>query len=226
LFKSRIEAGRERRPGCTSPCSGVRPHPNSCQRQTAQVCAGSRTNQRINPPGCPERRSYALGLNIRKATRGDGAAIAKVHRDSAAYYVGLAPELFRTPDDDGLVAFAEPGPDDNSSTTLFIVAEVDDEIVGHLYAEVIAPDDSDRFQSTSDLQETRLFIQALAVLQSHWRQGIASALVEAAEAWGRERGATVALCDTWTGSPVSLPFWEQHMKYEGRSIRLRKRLTS
>ena len=168
----------------------------------------------------------ALGLRIRNAVPGDGAAIARVHRDSAAYYVGLAPELFRMPDDDGLVAFAEPGPDDNPVTTLFIVAEVGDEVVGHLYAQVIAPQDSDRFQSISDLQETRLFIEALSVLQSHWRQGVATALVEAAEAWGRERGATVALCDTWAESPVSLPFWEERMRYEGRSIRLRKRLTS
>jgi GNAT superfamily N-acetyltransferase len=130
------------------------------------------------------------------------------------------------PDDDGLVEFAEPGPNDNSSTSLFIVAEVDDEIVGHLYAQVIAPEGSDRFESISDLRETRLFIQALSVLQSHWRQGVATALVAAAEAWGRDRGATVALCDTWIGSPVSLPFWEERMKYEGRSLRLRKRLTS
>jgi GNAT superfamily N-acetyltransferase len=94
------------------------------------------------------------------------------------------------PDDDGLVAFAEPGPEDNSASALFLVAEVDDEIVGHLYARVIAPVDSDRFQSISDLRETRLVIEALAVLQTHWRRGVASALVENAEAWGRERGAT------------------------------------
>jgi GNAT superfamily N-acetyltransferase len=130
------------------------------------------------------------------------------------------------PDDDGLVSFAEPGPDDNSATTLFLVAEVGDELVGHLYAQVVAVQDSDRYQSNSDLRETRLFIEALAVLQSHWRQGVATALVEVAEVWGRERGATVALCDTWTGSPVSLPFWEERMRYEGRSIRLRKRLSS
>jgi GNAT superfamily N-acetyltransferase len=163
-------------------------------------------------------------VKIRKAVPGDGAAIARVHCDGAAYYVGLAPDLFLMPDEDGLVTFAEPAPDDNSSTALFIVAEVDDEIVGHLYAQLITPEDSDRFQSSSDLRESRLFIQALSVLRSHWRHGIATALVEAAEAWGREHGATVALCDTWSGSPVSLPFWEQRMKYARRSIRLRKRL--
>jgi GNAT superfamily N-acetyltransferase len=130
------------------------------------------------------------------------------------------------PDDEGLVEFVEPGPDDNSSTKLLIVAEIDGEVVGHLYAELITPEESDRFQSPSDLSEVRLFIQALSVLQQHWRRGIATALVETAEAWGRERGATVALCDTWPESPVSLPFWEQRMKYENRSVRLRKRLTA
>jgi hypothetical protein len=78
-------------------------------------------------------------VRIRAATPDDAAAIAGVHRDSAAYYVGLAPELFRMPDDDGLVEFVAPGPDDNTATSLFIVAEFDDEVVGHLYAELISP---------------------------------------------------------------------------------------
>jgi hypothetical protein len=95
----------------------------------------------------PFKAATLFGLRIRSAVPGDGEAIARIHRDSAVYYVGLAPELFRMPDDDGLVGFAEPGPDDNSA-------------------------------------------------------------------------------DTWGGSPVSLPFWEERMRYESRSIRLRKRLSS
>ena len=129
------------------------------------------------------------------------------------------------PDEDGLVDFLEPTPDDNSPTSLLIVAESDDEIVGLLYAELIVPVNEDRFQSPSDMSEVRLFIHALSVLQRHWRRGVATALVEAAEAWGRERDATVALCDTWVGSPVSVPFWERRMNYMPRSVRLRKRLT-
>jgi GNAT superfamily N-acetyltransferase len=61
-------------------------------------------------------------------------------------------------------------------------------------------------------------------VQEHWRSGIATALVGAAETWAAERGATVALCDTWPASPVSFPFWERRMGYETRSVRLRKRL--
>ena len=122
-----------------------------------------------SPTAKPTRagpRGYPPGLKIREARPGDGAAIARVHRETAAYYVDLAPELFRMPDDAGLVEFAEPTAADNSPTSLFLVAE----------------------------------------------------------AWGRERGATVALCDTWPDSPVSLPFWLHRMRYETRSVRLRKPL--
>jgi GNAT superfamily N-acetyltransferase len=155
---------------------------------------------------------------------GDGAAIARVHTDSSVYYAGLAPDLFRMPDEDGLVEFLEPTPGDNSDTSLLVVAEAGDEVVGVLFAELFIPSDSDRFQSPAELIETRLFIQAVSVLRTHWRRGIATALVEAAESWGRARGATISLCDTWPESPVSLPFWKNRMGYETRSVRLRKRL--
>lgn len=165
-----------------------------------------------------------MALTIRRAAAGDGAAIARVHADSSEYYVGLAPELFRLPDEDGLVEFLEPTAADNSVTSLLLVAEVDAAVVGVLFAELFTPVDADRYQSPVELSGIRLFIQALSVLQSHWRRGIATALVDAAEAWGRERGATVVLCDTWPDSPVSLPFWTNRMGYRTRSVRLRKRL--
>ena len=129
------------------------------------------------------------------------------------------------PHEDGLLEFATPGPEDNSASTLFIVAEVDDQVVGHLHAELISLTDSDRFLANSDLTKVRLFIHALSVLSDYWRQGVATALVETAEAWGRERGAIIALCDTWPDSPVSLPFCEGRMEYQPRSVRLRKLLT-
>ena len=49
-------------------------------------------------------------------------------------------------------------------------------------------------------------------------------LVEAAEAWGRERGATVAETWTYRASPLSWPFWDSGMGYEERSVSLRKPL--
>ena len=64
----------------------------------------------------------------------------------------------------------------------------------------------------------------LGVDPAHRRRGVASALVAAAEAHARDRGATVV--ETWTyhGSPLSLPFWTERMGYAERSVNLRKRL--
>lgn len=163
-------------------------------------------------------------IRIREASREDGPAIARAHSENAAYYAALAPDLFRVPDDEGLVEFVEPAPADNSETSLLIVAELGGQVVGHLFAELLTPTATDRFQSPAEMSEVRVFIQALSVVQSHWRRGVATALVEAAEAWGRERGATVVLCDTWPDSPVSMPFWTKRGGYAIRSVRLRKRL--
>lgn len=163
-------------------------------------------------------------MKIREALPTDGAAIASIFREGSAYYVGLAPHLFQMPDEDGFLDFITPGPEDNSATSLYIVAEVNGQVVGQLYAELISPTDSDRFQGNADLAEVRLFIHGLSVQRDHWRQGVATALVEAAEAWGRERGAVVALCDTWPDSPVSRPFWEKKMNYRSRKVQFRKLL--
>ena len=107
---------------------------------------------------------------------------------------------------------------------LSLVAEVDGEVVGSLEAELVPPLESARYQMVPELGQTRLFINYVGTAQPHWRRGVATRLVEAAEAWGRSAGATIALCDTYLGSPVSLPFWEQRMGYSPRSVRLRKSL--
>jgi GNAT superfamily N-acetyltransferase len=71
---------------------------------------------------------------------------------------------------------------------------------------------------------TRLVVDALIVHQSQWRQGIGTALLKAAEDWGRARGAQVARLDTYAHSPVSVPFYEDRMGYQRRSIVFQKRL--
>jgi ribosomal protein S18 acetylase RimI-like enzyme len=163
-------------------------------------------------------------ITVREARPGDGAGIVRCHRDSARYYVELAPDLFREPDEDGQIEFAEPK-GDGADDSLELVAELDGEIAGHLEARLEPPLDSARYQILSDVGEPRLFINALATAEQFKRRGVATALVEAAEEWGRARDATVAFLDTWVGSPSSIPFWEQRMGYERRAIIFRKRLS-
>jgi GNAT superfamily N-acetyltransferase len=161
---------------------------------------------------------------VREARPGDGDAIAQMHIENAAYYHSLSPESFRLPHEDGLSAFVEPTREANSETRLELVAEVDGNVAGHLAAHLIEPDEAARFQMVRYLASRRLWIDSLGTLQRCWRRGVGSVLVEAAEAWGRERGAVVSMCDTWLGSPVSLPFWESRMGYDRRAVILEKPL--
>ena len=66
-------------------------------------------------------------------------------------------------------------------------------------------------------------MDALAVDRALWRQGISSALLEAAESWGRDRGAGVVRLNTYADGPVAVPFYERH-GYRRRSIVFAKEL--
>jgi GNAT superfamily N-acetyltransferase len=162
-------------------------------------------------------------VSIRAARPGDGEAIARMHLENAAYYRALAPDSFRMPDEAGLADAVEP-PAEPDPATLELVAEIDGEAVGYLGAHLIAPDEHARFQMVPYLAAPRLWIDSLGTLRRHWRRGVGGLLVEAAESWGRERGAVVAMCDTWVGSPVSLPIWERRMGYGRRAVILEKPL--
>ena len=81
-----------------------------------------------------------------------------------------------------------------------------------------------RYQVLPVVGETRLHIDYVATSEAHRRRGVGAKLVAAAEKWGRECGATIALCDTYAGSPLSVPFWQEHMGYRTRSLHLVKPL--
>lgn len=133
-------------------------------------------------------------ITVRAARPGDGGSIALLSHDSGAYYRELAPDDFRVPDEDGQRGIA-------------LVAVLDGEVAGYLEARLEEPLESACYQTNPELAERRLFVDALLTARSHWRRGVGSTLVEAAEAWGRERGATLAVMDTYADSPVSVPFW-------------------
>jgi GNAT superfamily N-acetyltransferase len=160
---------------------------------------------------------------VRDARPGDGDAIAPLSRDSAAYYRELAPDDFRYPDEEGQAAWLDSFLPADGEREIALVAEVEDDVVGYLEARLEEPLDSARYQTNPELAERRLFINALLTARSHWRRGVGSALVEAAEAWGRERGATVSLMDTYADSPVSVPFWRGR-GYRTRGVIMHKRL--
>ena len=162
---------------------------------------------------------------IREFREGDAVPVARMMRENSAYYAALAPEYFREPDEAGLVDLVQNDHEWRAQPEHFgRVAEVDGEVAGYIEATLQPPLETAQWQAQRDLGHTRLFIGCLGTAARYKRRGVATRLVEAAEEWGRRRGARVAVCDTYIDSPLSVPFWERRMGYERRAILLRKPL--
>jgi GNAT superfamily N-acetyltransferase len=165
-----------------------------------------------------------MTVTVRPARSGDGAGISRAWLSAGSYYADLDPEYFQVPRVEGLAEGWDNrfGQGDNDS--LQLVAELDGELVGWLWARIEPPGQNASAQLTREHGWTRLTVASLIVDRDHWRGGVGTALLEAAEAWGRAHGAQVATLDTYAYSPVSVPFYEDHMGYQRRAIIFEKRL--
>jgi GNAT superfamily N-acetyltransferase len=112
-----------------------------------------------------------------------------------------------------------------SSDELVLVAEADGEIVGVLWVALLQPPADGERQIDRDIMWPRLRIDYVVTSPARRRRGVATRLVDAAEAWGRAKGAVVAEASTYRRSPSSFPFWTRRMGYDERSVILRKRLS-
>ena len=136
----------------------------------------------------------------------------------------LDPEHFQVPRAEGLVEGWDNLFDRHPGDSLHLVAELGGQVIGWLGARIEPPGRDASAELTREQGWTRLFVASLIVDRAHWRSGAGAALLEAAEAWGREHGAQVARLDTYAYSPVSVPFYEDHMGCQRRSIVFQKRL--
>jgi GNAT superfamily N-acetyltransferase len=160
-------------------------------------------------------------MEIRRARVGDGEALVRIHAEMAEHYAELDPERFRVPDLEGYAAIVDAELGDG----LDLVAEVDGEVVAWLYARLVEPHEHARFAYPRDVAARRLSIDYLATRKAHRRTGAGTALVQAAEDWGREQGATVAETTTYHLGGMSMAFWTGRVGYQERSLNLRKPLT-
>ena len=141
-------------------------------------------------------------ISVRDAEPADADALARVHADVARYYNERGAHYF-------------------DAGELRLVAEIDGEVVGALTARLLEPVSTD---GNSGASEMRLRIDYLATAAASRRAGIGTRLVQAAESWGREVGATIAETTAFRGSALSIPFWEDRMGYEELPMSLEKRL--
>ena len=165
-----------------------------------------------------------MPVTIRAPRPGDGAGMARVWLSAAAYYAGLDAQHFQIPPPDGVAESFEAGFGTGGEDELMLVADLDGQVAGWLTARIEHPAPGAARQLVREPGWTRLHIDALLVDQAMWRQGAGTALLTAAEEWGRDRGAEVARLDTYADSPVSVPFYERHMGYRRRAIVFQKPL--
>jgi GNAT superfamily N-acetyltransferase len=159
---------------------------------------------------------------VRATLPSDAARLTDIWIDDAAYYAGLDPRAFRVPARDQVerVPVGEETDDDHVS----LVAEVGGIVAGFADARVVEPVAHPGAQFIDELSQRRAIVDALVVERVFWRRGVGRALVSEVEDWARRRGAAVVCLETYAGSPVSVPFYEDGMGYERRTIGFRKRL--
>jgi GNAT superfamily N-acetyltransferase len=182
----------------------------------------ARLSYRHRLDGWPTVSSRLMHVTVRAARAGDGVSIDRLWLSAAAYYADLDPEHFQLPAADGLGDSWDNDVSEASDDSLRLVAEFDGQVVGWLTARIEQPSPRADRQLVRELSWRRLVIDALVVHRDQWRQGAGTALLEAAEDWGRSSGARVVRLDTYAHSSVSVPFYEEHMGYERRSIVFQK----
>lgn len=164
-------------------------------------------------------------ISIRPAESSDAEALARIWVENCQYYASMGPDAFQVPNQDGLVEwFASFLGEARKETELSLVATLDGEVVGSLEASIQQPVENADRQMLRELGERRLFVNHMGVAQEHWRSGVGTALMKAAEAGGRQHGAKRSALDTYMDSPVSVPFYERRLRYKRHSINLRKSL--
>ena len=75
-----------------------------------------------------------------------------------------------------------------------------------------------------EVAETVLKVDALMVIEDERRTGVGTALMEAMEAWAKERGASQVVVISYAHSPTSVPFYEEGMRYARKTIGFWKQL--
>lgn len=166
------------------------------------------------PPTVTDRSGSIV---IRLASLDDVDALAQVYLSSARHDATLDPEFYTVPDREAVVRdLRETLQLEADADAVRLVAELDGTVVGSAEVELRSPSPG------SMLRTERAASVGMAVLEGHRGAGIGSRLMEAAEAWARERGATLMLLDASAANVDALRFYEQRHGYRLRGVLLTK----
>lgn len=163
-------------------------------------------------------------FRIRASLPSDAPVLAQIWRQAAEFYADMDPAAFQIPALKGLVDwFEELLAEAPVDTACILVAEVEGHVVGAIDAVLHEASDDAHRQMVRSLGETRVIVNNLMVARSARRAGVGRALMGAVEDWGKQRGAILVTLDTYSKSPVSVPFYER-LGYARHAIVFQKRL--
>jgi GNAT superfamily N-acetyltransferase len=164
-------------------------------------------------------------VEVRALRAGDGAGCARAWLDAARYYVGMDPENFQMPAEEGLAGWFEQDHADHSHPVLRLVATVDGKVAGFVAAVLEAPVPDAQWQMVRAVADVRVYVSALTVAATYRRTGVGTALMTAVERWGSGHGAALVALDTNLRSALSVPFYEDRLGYVRHGVIFRKYLS-
>lgn len=159
-------------------------------------------------------------VEIRPAIPEDADGIARTFLESAEYHAELDPDRYSTPTVDTISARYRENLQRSAHRggEVTLLAELKGEIVG--FTDV-------RLEESPDLMHREMVychIVEIAISSGHRRQGIGGRLLQAAEDWGRRRGAAFASLDYHAANTRASLFYQERMGYRVASITAIKRL--
>jgi ribosomal protein S18 acetylase RimI-like enzyme len=143
-------------------------------------------------------------MNVRRASDADAEALSQLNAEIQALHAEALPWRFKPP---GPGAF----PPEETVGLLgrtgnhFFVAEVDDAIVGYVYAEIVRRPETALHQA----QEV-VYVHHLYVRPAFQRRGIGRALLDAARSVGAEQGIARLALDVWTFNEAARAFFRRY----------------
>jgi GNAT superfamily N-acetyltransferase len=162
-----------------------------------------------------------VAVSIRTAVSADADGIARVFLESAEHHAGLDPERYSVPSVEIVAARYRMGRQHpHGVDAITLVAECDGEIVGFVDARL------ERSRDPMHRDLVYCHVAELAVGRRYQSRGIGGQLLEAAEAWGHQNGATLASLEYHAANTRAGRFYQRRMGYSVAATILIKPLTS
>lgn len=158
-------------------------------------------------------------LRIRPAIAEDADGITRIYLESAEYHAQLDAERYFVPAAGETAARYREGKQHSSDEdAITFVAELGGEIAGFVDARI------DRSPDPMHRDLTYCHIVEIAVDTRHQSRGIGAQLLQAAEDWGRGKGADFASLEYLVANAGAAEFYQRRMGYRAAGVLAIKRL--